>query len=60
MLRPAGVLEDMVWNIPNVSVPLGIGLCWVFPFEIWRCGCVEMMRGIGGAQRPMLICIILH
>ena len=18
------------------------------PFEIWRCGCVEMMRGIGG------------
>ena len=30
------------------------------PFEIWRCGCVEMMRGIGGAQRPMLICIILH
>ena len=29
---PAGVLEEMVWNIPNVSVPLGIGLCWVFPF----------------------------
>ena len=31
-----------------MSVPLGIGLCWVSPFEIWRCGCVEMMRGIGG------------
>ena len=21
-----------VWNLPNVSVPLGIGLCWVLPF----------------------------
>ena len=31
-----------------MSVPLGIGLCWVSPFETWRCGCVEMMRGIGG------------
>ena len=27
-------------NFPNVSVPLGIGLCWVFPFwnlEMWLC-----------------------
>ena len=31
-----------------MSVPLGIGLCWVFPFWNLRCGCVEMMRGIGG------------
>ena len=35
-----------------MSVPLGNGLRWVFqwffPFEIWRCGCVEKMRGIGG------------
>ena len=29
-----------VWNLPNVSVPLGIGLCWVLPFwnlEMWLC-----------------------
>ena len=27
-------------NFPHVSVPLGIGLCWVFPFwnlEMWLC-----------------------
>ena len=61
MLRPAGVLEDMVWTIDFFylrSCRFGISLMCQFhweldcvgfsPFEIWRCGCVEMMRGIGG------------
>ena len=58
------------WYVYQRSCRFGISLMCQFhweldcvgfsPFEIWRCGCVEMMRGIGGAQRPMLICIILH